>query len=116
MFQTKKMKSPLMLIALLLGTLLLSACGGADTSALEVSQADIATQAAVLQQDLVVQEDDPPSADGDTQVEAPVSDEPTGLPEVPRIDKGALWFEPVNPIGVVIASGELQMIEFSAYW
>lgn len=111
MIRKIKTKLPLMF----LGVMLLSACGGADTSALEVSQADIATQAAVLQQD-IIQDADKPSEDEMPQGEEPTSNEPVGLPDVPRIDKGNLWFEPFNPIGVVLASGNLQIIEFSAHW
>jgi len=36
--------------------------------------------------------------------------------EVPLVDLGNDWFQPVNPLGVNISSGEYQLFEFSAFW
>ncbi len=121
MKRKKKIGSSKIFLVLLVSAFAITACGGANTSSLEVSDTDIATQAAVLQEGLATAVvDDSPSEGAqpvdDSPADAPADNPPASLPVIPRIDLGANWFQPTNPIGVKVASGQLQIIEFSAYW
>lgn len=126
MLKNSKRKMPWTLLVLVLGALLLVACGGADTSSLQLSQGEVATQAAVLQESVSIAATATPAPqiaestpDAEAQVDEVVSPSevsPTALPEIPRIDKGANWFEPTDPTTVELAAGKLQIFEFSAYW
>jgi hypothetical protein len=121
----KKIRPSKIFLVLLISALAITACGGANTSILEVSDSDIATQSAVLQESLATavvdespggetQEDAQPGED--TPAEVPADNPPASLPVIPRLNLGANWFQPTNPIGVQVASGGIQIIEFSAYW
>jgi hypothetical protein len=49
-------------------------------------------------------------------IAAPIFDGP--LPDIPEVTyaAGESWFKPTDPSSVVLASGKLQFIKFSAVW
>ena len=110
-------KSRYILISLVaLSAIILTSCSTADvvdqTNGGEVDIPDIlATQ--------------PPGTESVSDVKAPASatedvepKQPAELPAIPeaRFGPGSDWFRPTPPEGIQLASGGVQLFEFSAVW
>jgi hypothetical protein len=118
-----KKRQYLILTLIVLMGLILAACNGADAVEVQPDQGEMPSSADVAS-DSVAENDAtelPTQATEDTIVAAGNETPPPppgDLPEIPMVDSGpgSAWFKPTDPSEFKLATGQVQVIKFSAVW